>query len=71
MKRNNYISDDLKQTTIQNAIKFWEDNTCVKFEYEGEGDDSLKFISGAGCYSNIGRVGGQQEVSIGDGCEYV
>uniref|UniRef100_A0A914ULZ2 Zinc metalloproteinase n=1 Tax=Plectus sambesii TaxID=2011161 RepID=A0A914ULZ2_9BILA len=70
-----YVFDDylapIKKTAIENALKYWQDYTCVSFEYNAAGEDSLKFINGAGCYSNIGRITGQQEVSIGDGCEYL
>uniref|UniRef100_A0A914RQE1 Metalloendopeptidase n=1 Tax=Parascaris equorum TaxID=6256 RepID=A0A914RQE1_PAREQ len=31
--------------------------------------DYLQFIRGSGCWSNIGHVGGRQQISIGYGCE--
>uniref|UniRef100_A0A914V9F0 Zinc metalloproteinase n=1 Tax=Plectus sambesii TaxID=2011161 RepID=A0A914V9F0_9BILA len=60
-----------KVTVIQAAIKFWEDNTCLKFQQNGVGANSLLFFNGLGCYSYIGMIGGQQGVSIGDGCQYL
>uniref|UniRef100_A0A914V8Z3 Metalloendopeptidase n=1 Tax=Plectus sambesii TaxID=2011161 RepID=A0A914V8Z3_9BILA len=58
-----------KITVIQAAIKFWEDNTCLKFQLNATGNNSLLFLNGDGCYSDLGMSGGQQGVSIGDGCE--
>uniref|UniRef100_A0A914X3X7 Zinc metalloproteinase n=1 Tax=Plectus sambesii TaxID=2011161 RepID=A0A914X3X7_9BILA len=60
-----------KITVIQAAIKFWEDNTCLKFQPNGAGSNSLLFFNGGACYSYIGMIGGQQPVSIGDGCQYL
>uniref|UniRef100_A0A914UML9 Metalloendopeptidase n=1 Tax=Plectus sambesii TaxID=2011161 RepID=A0A914UML9_9BILA len=59
-----------KITVIQAAIKFWEDNTCLKFQLNGAGSNSLFFFNGVGCYSYIGMIGGRQQVSMGDGCEH-
>ena len=45
-----------------------EDETCIRFEEDGHGDDYLLFVRGDGCWSNIGRAGGSQRISIGPGC---
>uniref|UniRef100_A0A914WQ68 Metalloendopeptidase n=1 Tax=Plectus sambesii TaxID=2011161 RepID=A0A914WQ68_9BILA len=58
-----------KITVIQAAIKFWEDNACLKFELNGAGSNSLLIFNGPGCYSYLGMTDGQQPFSIGDGCE--
>uniref|UniRef100_A0A914UHL9 Zinc metalloproteinase n=1 Tax=Plectus sambesii TaxID=2011161 RepID=A0A914UHL9_9BILA len=60
-----------KITVIQAAIKLWEDKTCLKFQRNGAGANSLLFFNGVGCYSYIGMIGGQQPVSIGDGCQFL
>uniref|UniRef100_A0A914XA12 Metalloendopeptidase n=1 Tax=Plectus sambesii TaxID=2011161 RepID=A0A914XA12_9BILA len=57
-----------KITVIQAAIKFWEDNTCLKFQLNGPGSNSILFFNGGECYSSIGMTGGQQGISIGDAC---
>uniref|UniRef100_A0A914UN48 Metalloendopeptidase n=1 Tax=Plectus sambesii TaxID=2011161 RepID=A0A914UN48_9BILA len=58
-----------KITIIQTAIKFWEDNTCLKFQLNGAGSNSLLFYNSPSCKSWIGMVGGQQGISIGDDCQ--
>lgn len=61
-----------KRPVIQAAAQFWEDNTCLDFELTTtDYTNGLYFINGPGCYSYIGKIGGMQPVSIGDGCQYV
>lgn len=43
----------------------------MRFEENGEGPDFLEYIRAGGCWSNVGRYGGKQQVSIGYGCESV
>uniref|UniRef100_A0A914VBM6 Metalloendopeptidase n=1 Tax=Plectus sambesii TaxID=2011161 RepID=A0A914VBM6_9BILA len=57
-------------TEIGLAIDYWMNHTCLTFEKVSEPErDYIEFFRGQGCYSMIGRVGGRQGVSIGDGCE--
>lgn len=42
----------------------WEDNTCVRWQKDGPGDDKVEFVNGDGCSSFVGKAGGIQEVSI-------
>lgn len=45
--------------------------TCVTFRYAGDGDeDYVYFIKRRGCSSMIGRQGGQQIITLGNGCYY-
>ncbi len=57
---------------INAALNFWQSHTCLKFERAeelGDGADMIHFFSGPGCYSNVGRKGGNQPLSVADGCE--
>uniref|UniRef100_A0A7E4V4C4 Metalloendopeptidase n=1 Tax=Panagrellus redivivus TaxID=6233 RepID=A0A7E4V4C4_PANRE len=58
-------------TQVIEAVNYWQNNTCVKFEYVTDKPDGdyIEFFKGQGCYSMIGRYGGRQGVSIGEGCE--
>uniref|UniRef100_A0A914CMT9 Zinc metalloproteinase n=1 Tax=Acrobeloides nanus TaxID=290746 RepID=A0A914CMT9_9BILA len=53
---------------IRIGLRHIEDETCIRFEEDGHGDDYLLFVRGDGCWSNIGRAGGSQRISIGPGC---
>uniref|UniRef100_A0A1I8BI64 Metalloendopeptidase n=1 Tax=Meloidogyne hapla TaxID=6305 RepID=A0A1I8BI64_MELHA len=60
--------------SIKNAHKHIESLTCFRFvHYENEREvvnkDYLQYFRGGGCWSQIGRVGGRQPISIGYGCE--
>ncbi|PRD30781.1 UNVERIFIED_CONTAM: Astacin [Trichonephila clavipes] len=56
---------------ILNAIKNYHDHTCVRFVPKTDQSDYVKIFFGQGCYSQVGRVGGQQLLSLGNGCLYV
>lgn len=42
--------------------------SCVRFIKRTKEKDFIRLISGDGCYSIIGRDGGQQDLSLGHGC---
>ncbi|GIY10626.1 astacin-like metalloprotease toxin 1 [Caerostris darwini] len=56
---------------ILEGMKNYHDHTCVRFVPRTTEKDYVKIFLGQGCYSAVGRVGGQQMVSLGDGCLYV
>lgn len=55
------------------ALKFWQDNTCLKFNEDANAMSRLQFFKGDGCWSYIGKTinSEPQSISIGDGCEHV
>ncbi|GMT33441.1 hypothetical protein PFISCL1PPCAC_24738, partial [Pristionchus fissidentatus] len=53
---------------LRDGMRFWNDNTCVRFAEGAQGVNKVKFIYGDGCYSWIGMIGNEQQVSIGRGC---
>ncbi|EYC21151.1 hypothetical protein Y032_0020g26 [Ancylostoma ceylanicum] len=79
----NTIWDDMVyyyfDPTATNAIKtvflaaadFWRKHTCIKFEENRNARNKIRVFKGQGCYSYVGRVGGQQDLSLGKGCESV
>uniref|UniRef100_A0A8R1Y4A5 Metalloendopeptidase n=1 Tax=Onchocerca volvulus TaxID=6282 RepID=A0A8R1Y4A5_ONCVO len=62
-------SDEKWRDTIRSALNFWQRETCIRWQEDGPGYDRIVFFRGSGCYSNVGKTGGRQEISIGYGCE--
>ena len=59
---------------VDRAIAHWEANTKIRFiiltsENLNRFQDRIIFIAGNGCYSYVGRRGGEQEISLGEGCD--
>jgi len=59
------------RTAISDSIADFSEYTCIKWvEKESSDVNYVRFFKGLGCYSNVGRVGGRQDVSIGDNCQF-
>ncbi|WP_025741739.1 M12 family metallopeptidase [Aquimarina pacifica] len=56
------------QERITDAIAHWEVNTHIRFVQRTNQVDYVRFQSGSGCSSNLGRIGGEQIITIGDVC---
>lgn len=66
-----YGGEETWRQLIRSAIRHVEQNVCFKFKENGGDRDGLRYYRGNGCWSNVGRVGGRQLVSIGYGCDSV
>ncbi|XP_020603064.1 zinc metalloproteinase nas-4-like isoform X2 [Orbicella faveolata] len=55
---------------IRKAIREFHKRTCVKFVPHTDEHDFVEFQGNYGCFSAIGRQGGKQRISVGEGCEY-
>lgn len=55
---------------VRKAIREFHKRTCVKFIPRTDEHDYVEFQGNYGCFSAIGRQGGQQRISVGEGCEY-
>ena len=68
------VSSDFNQwdrRKIQRAMQAYHDSTCVRFEPRQDEDDYISFEDGDGCWSNYGKTGGKQELSLNRmGCLY-
>lgn len=60
-----------ERATIARAIAEFQNRTCLRFVPRQSQRDYVEFVRGNGCSSNVGRVGGRQQISIGLGCESV
>ncbi|XP_031568760.1 uncharacterized protein LOC116303371 [Actinia tenebrosa] len=61
-------------SNILSAMNIFATKTCIKWEPKTASDVKfVKFVKKDGCWSYVGKVGdsGGQELSVGDGCNYV
>ncbi|MFE7130354.1 Dot/Icm T4SS effector Zinc-dependent metalloprotease LegP [Streptomyces sp. NPDC057638] len=62
-----------QQQRVYDAIAHWQGRTPIRFvqrttENAHRFPDYVRFISGGGCSSAIGRKGGSQSITLGPGC---
>ncbi|XP_035230606.1 astacin-like metalloprotease toxin 1 [Stegodyphus dumicola] len=55
---------------ISQAMDDYHKKTCVKFVPRTLEANYIRIFAGQGCYSNVGMIGGQQPVSLGQGCMF-
>jgi hypothetical protein len=55
-------------SSIIEAIYHWQDKTGLVFKKRTTESDYVEFIYGQGCWSYVGKIGGKQQVSAGNGC---
>ncbi|KAG8186075.1 hypothetical protein JTE90_005427 [Oedothorax gibbosus] len=67
------IDDSLSEITdiIDKAIEQYHTKTCIRFTKRTTEKDYLRLFYGQGCSSYVGRIGGQQDVNLGSGCDFV
>ncbi|KIH52298.1 astacin [Ancylostoma duodenale] len=53
------------------ALNYIKARTCVDFVQNSAAANRIRVINGAGCYSLVGMAGGEQPLSLVDGCELV
>jgi hypothetical protein len=56
------------QQRVTDAIAHWEANTALRFVPRTTEADYVEFFQGNGCWSQVGRQGGKQQISLGSGC---
>ncbi|KAE9556216.1 hypothetical protein FO519_000555 [Halicephalobus sp. NKZ332] len=57
------------RSKIAEAIEEYRRLTCIDFAPKSAADqDYIHIVPDDGCYSLVGRIGGKQPVSLGDGC---
>lgn len=77
MKSEEFSLDPTKMECLNNAINSFNKYTCIRYEPLAEDanadevDHAHFIINQTMCYSSVGRQGGRQDISIGNGCERV
>ncbi|XP_050392647.1 MAM and LDL-receptor class A domain-containing protein 1 isoform X1 [Patella vulgata] len=61
--------DHSQRMEIKLAMTEFEEKTCIRFVPRSDETDYIIIRSEMGCFSPVGRRGGQQLVSIGPGCD--
>ncbi|GMT06092.1 hypothetical protein PENTCL1PPCAC_28266, partial [Pristionchus entomophagus] len=63
------VSAEVRQQLLA-AMAFWQDNTCLNFKEDATRSKGIRFISGSGCFSTLGRwPHGTQSLSLyNQGC---
>ncbi|KAK0395020.1 hypothetical protein QR680_001069 [Steinernema hermaphroditum] len=64
--------DERVKGLIRQALNYWEERTCLRFEENGIQRPTIRFFRGDGCWSYIGKISfwSQQDISIGQSCEH-
>ncbi|GFY71815.1 astacin-like metalloprotease toxin 1 [Trichonephila inaurata madagascariensis] len=67
------IRSDLSHITdiIEKAMEQYHKNTCVRFVKRTNEPDYVFIKKGQGCFAVVGKSGGPQPLSLGDGCHDV
>ncbi|KAK6046166.1 astacin, partial [Cooperia oncophora] len=53
---------------VRKELNYLQTRTCLFFIENATAAARLKVIYGSGCWSYVGRLGGEQELSLGSGC---
>lgn len=53
---------------VHDAIKHWEDNTNLTFKERTSQSNYINFVSGSGCSSYVGMIGGRQDLTLSSSC---
>jgi hypothetical protein len=56
------------QQRVHDAIKHWESKTNLKFVKRSSESNYIYFVSGSGCSSYIGMIGGKQNITLSTSC---
>ncbi|KAK6015941.1 astacin [Ostertagia ostertagi] len=59
------------QSVFKKAAHQWMSDTCINFIPTKFAEDSIRVFADNGCWSYVGRIGGVQNLSLGEGCEKV
>lgn len=56
------------QARVTDAIKHWESKTNIKFVKRTSEQNYVYFVSGSGCSSYVGMIGGKQSLTLSSSC---
>ncbi|XGW31244.1 hypothetical protein V3C99_009867 [Haemonchus contortus] len=56
---------------VKQALDYISARTCLTFTQSSTAANRVKVVSGNGCWSSVGMVGGVQQLSLGKGCDQI
>ncbi|RCN39289.1 astacin [Ancylostoma caninum] len=59
------------RSVFKKGANLWMKDTCIDFFESQSAHDRIRVFKEDGCWSYVGRLGGEQDLSLGDGCESV
>ncbi|GIY46251.1 astacin-like metalloprotease toxin 1 [Caerostris darwini] len=65
------LTKTVSQAILTNAMWLYGRDTCIKFVPRTTEKDYIRIFPGEGCYSHVGKTGGAQPVSLGQGCGFM
>ncbi|KAK6028857.1 astacin, partial [Ostertagia ostertagi] len=57
------------QSVFKKATQQWMSDTCINFMQSKSAEDSIRVFAEDGCWSFVGKRGGVQNLSLGQGCD--
>jgi Astacin (Peptidase family M12A) len=63
-----FIAEEEVRARVEAAIDHWEQRTPFRFVPRTDQADSISFRALGGCFSRVGRQGGEQVISLAAGC---
>ncbi|CAJ0944735.1 unnamed protein product, partial [Mesorhabditis belari] len=60
---------DSQKAAAKLGIDFWRNVTCINFVENATAPNRVRIFKGIGCNSNVGMIGGEQSLSLDDGCD--
>lgn len=63
-----YVTEEVLRPRVEAAIEHWRQHTPFRFVEHTDEADYLSFKRLNGCWSRVGRRGGEQVISLGSGC---
>ncbi|EYC12840.1 hypothetical protein Y032_0045g1116 [Ancylostoma ceylanicum] len=59
------------KSVFTKGARLWMKDTCIDFFESNSAPDRIRVFKEDGCWSYVGKLGGEQDLSLGDGCESV
>nr|CDJ98297.1 Peptidase M12A domain containing protein [Haemonchus contortus] len=68
---NYYFSPSIDSKTkraFMMGADMWSKYSCIDFKHNPYAKDRVKIVYEDGCWSSLGKTGGEQKISLGEGC---